>query len=60
MSAGEELEAAHARAARACGQLVFMIVKRRISRSTLEWCAGELEAAAAAIRRMLTSTGPSG
>ena len=60
MSPGEQLEAAHKVAARACGQMVFMLVKQRISRATLERCAGELEKAAATIRSLLTPTGPSG
>ena len=60
MTPGEQLDVAHKTAARACGQLVFMLVKQRISRTTLEWCAGELEKAAAIIRSLLTPPGPSG
>ncbi len=58
MSPGEQVELAHKVAGRAMGQLVYMIVKRRISRTTLEWCAQELERAAAIIRTVLTGGGP--
>lgn len=58
MSPGERVEAAHKRAARAMGQIVFMLVKRDLSRSRLEWCAAELEGAAHDIRTVLTRDNP--
>lgn len=60
MTPGEQLDQAHKVAARAMGQIVFMLIKQRISRATLEWCAGELEKSARIIRSLLTTPGPSG
>lgn len=55
VSAGEAVDRAHRSAARACGVLVFMIVKRRISRESLADALGLLEEACADIREVLTA-----
>lgn len=60
MSAGEDIDRAHRSAARACGVLVFMIVKRRISRESLADALGLLEEACADIRGVLTASSGGG
>ncbi|QIG74989.1 hypothetical protein EVC26_070 [Rhizobium phage RHph_I72] len=54
MSAGQIISEAHDNAARALGKLSLMITQKKISRSTLERAAAEFEAAAIAIRSVLT------
>lgn len=56
MSAGEIISEAHDNAARALGKLSLMITQRKISRATMERAAAEFEAAAAAIRSVLTAS----
>lgn len=57
MSAGEAIDRAHRNAARAVGILVFMIVKRRISRENLEAALTLLDESSNAIRGVLTASG---
>lgn len=54
MSAGETIDLSHRKAARACGLLSGMIVKRRISRENLATALALLEEACADIRGVLT------
>lgn len=55
MSAGTEIEKAHKATARACGLLVTLIVKKRISREFLEGALELLEEAVATIKGVLTA-----
>ena len=54
VSAGEAIDRAHRNAAKACGILVFMIVKRRISRENLEAVLHLLDESTQDIRGVLT------
>jgi len=60
VSAGEDLDRAHKLAARACGRMVYMLVKYRIPKAELEQTLKGLEEAGDIIRSLLTPTGPSG
>lgn len=55
MSAGEDIDKAHAAAARAAGALSMMIEKRRIRREGLQTALGLLEESAALINGVLTA-----
>lgn len=53
LSPGDALDLAHKVAGAACGQIIGMVARRRLSRSLMEWAAGELERAAKIIRTSL-------
>jgi len=53
--AGAAVDDAQRIAARADGALILMLIKRRLSKSELEWAAGEFERAAKIIRSTLPS-----
>lgn len=53
MSAGEEVDAAYTAAARACGLLILLIVKRRLSREVLTSALSLLEESASRLRAVL-------